>query len=209
MEENYNREEKSYLENFWKSQRIEMVGSVKREIENLILLSRNKKTLESKQIRNAESQGINLMIPFSDSGQIKKWVDEFLIHFDNLTKKEFRHWLIEERTRIIGKAKKANKLSFYFDILKTIKTLLSEEEVNNQDQNLKNRLIKLFANGEIENCFSLFQKNDISTKELLLLQNRWATLNRLKATGQIEISSSPEENRIKGSLLSFIQKIEN
>lgn len=209
MEENYNREEKSYLENFWKSQRIEMVGSVKREIENLILLSRNKKTLESKQIRNAESQGINLMIPFSDSGQIKKWVDEFLIHFDNLTKKEFRQWLIEERTRIIGKAKKANKLSFYFDILKTIKTLLSEEEVNNQDQNLKNRLIKLFANGEIENCFSLFQKNDISTKELLLLQNRWATLNRLKATGQIEISSSPEENRIKGSLLSFIQKIEN
>ena len=209
MEENYNREEKSYLENFWKSQRIEMVGSVKREIENLILLSRNKKTLESKQIRNAESQGINLMIPFSDSGQIKKWVDEFLIHFDNLTKKEFRHWLIEERTRIIGKAKKANKLSFYFDILKTIKTLLSEEEVNNQDQNLKNRLIKLFANGEIENCFSLFQKNDISTKELLLLQNRWATLNRLKATGRIEISSSPEENKIKDSLLSFIQKIEN
>jgi len=207
MKENQSTEEKSYLENFWKRQRIETKGSVQSEIDKLVLLSRNKRILESNQVRNAEAQGINLIIPFPDSGKVISWVEEFLIQYDNLTEKEFRNWLMEERKRIIDKAKRAKKHSFYFDILKTIKTLLNEDEENKIDQTLKNRLLESFKKGEIESCFSLIEKNNISTNEFIQLQNQWNSLKKLKITGQIGGSPSPDENRMKNALLSLIQEI--
>lgn len=207
MEENQNTEEKSYLENFWIGQRIEIEGVVRSEIDKLILLSLHKMTLESNQVRNAEAQGINLMIPFPDSGKIERWVNEVLIQHENLTAKEFRNWLIEERKNIIDKAKRAKKHSFYFDLLKTIKTLLSENEGNTTAQDLKNQLIGLFKQGEVDKCFDLIEKNNVSTNEILQLQNQWNSLKKLKVTGQIGTSPSPDENRIKSSLLSLIQEI--
>lgn len=200
-------DEKYYLENFWKRQRVEIEGSARRETEKLALLSRKKRALESNQVKNAEAQGINLMIPFPDSGKIESWVNEFLIQYDNLTEKEFRNWLIDERKKIIDKARRAKKHSFYFDILETIKTLLNESEENTKDENLKTQLLELFKNGEIDSCFSLIHINNISTEELILLQNQWNSLIKLKMTGEIEVSASPDENRIKSSLLTLIQKI--
>lgn len=207
MEENQNTKEKSYLDFFWKGQRIEVEGSIRSEIEKLVLLSMHKRTLESNQVRNAESQGINLIIPFPDSGNIKSWVNELLIQYENLTVKEFRNWLIEERKKIIDKAKRAKKYSFYFDILETIKTLLKEDEEKTTVQNLKEQLLSLYRQGEVDSCFCLLEKNNISTNEFIKLQNQWNSLMKLKNMGQIETLPSPDENRITSSLLSLIQEL--
>jgi len=208
MENDFDENEKRYLETYWTSQDLTIENSYRTEIDKLILLSRRKSILESNQFINARNQGIHLIRVYKDSSQIKNWVKEFVIRYDNLSQKEFKYWLIQERNRIIEKAKKVKKHSFYFDILKTIKTILKEDEIGLKSVDLKNKLLNMLKEDKIKECFLIFEEHKINSDELLLIQSQWNNIKKLKRTGQIEFSSFIDENRLRDALLNLINNIE-
>jgi len=76
-----------------------------------------------------------------------------------------------------------------------------------EGQYLKQTLLELYKKDEIAKCFSTLEENQIISNELTQIQSQWNHLKRLKTTGQIKISLSPEENRIRSALLDLINEI--
>lgn len=202
-----NQEEKNYLERFWKDKEIEISDTCRFEINKLVLLSKKRRESESRQVQNAKKQGIALMLNFTDSSKLDNWVKDFLIRYENLNEVEFKDWLIRERNQFLNAAKKAPKHSFFFEILKSIKSILNEKQKTIESQTLKETLLELYKKSKITECFSIFEDNQISSDELIQLQSQWNNLKTLKMMGQIEISPTIDENRIKAALLNLINEM--
>jgi hypothetical protein len=201
------QEEKNYLERFWKDREIEISDTCRFEINKLVLFSKKKREAESRQVQNAKKQGISLMLIFTDSSKLDNWVKYFLIRYENLSEVEFKDWLIGERSQFLNAAKKAPKHSFYFEILKSIKSILNEKQKTIDKEDLKRVLLELFKKDKISECFHAFENNQLASNELIQIESQWNNLERLKMTGQIGISPTVDENRIKQALLNLINEM--
>lgn len=207
MDDLASQEEKNYLERFWKDREIEISDTCRCEINKLTLFSKKKRESESRQVQNAKKQGISLMLIFTDSSKLDNWVKDFLIRYENLSEVEFKDWLIGERSQFLNAAKKAPKHSFYFEILKSIKSILNEKQKAIEKEDLKRVLLELFKKDKISECFHAFENIQLASNELIQIESQWSNLERLKMTGQIGISPTVDENRIKQALLNLINEM--
>lgn len=208
MENKLTQEEKIYLEIFWQEKQVNIEQPIRDEINNLILLSRTASIQENQEVQKAKTAGKKLFFSFKVSDKIKNWLNDFLIRYENLGDQELKEWLIAERNQILNnEVPHVDKSSFYHDILRLIKKVVNQKSEIKKTENIKEKLLDLFKEGEIEKCFTLLEEHQITSIELIQIQNQWNSISKLKRTGQISITPLPEENRIKNTLLELISQL--